>query len=637
MTENTHSPEEQRYFPTGFERWDQEALSVVRWVAGSTKGIDVGCGRRSLHPEVYRVDANVAVDPDLVADARSLVGVLTDEYDWYWSSHNIEHCDNTAAVLKEAARVVRPGGYVVLIIPNKQHTAGLDPTHVHEWEPAEFINAWAEVPGLRLVDFGVASPEWSFRVVYQVLGEEVAEPEEPVSTIISRGLAEIKGRDWGLQPIRVTTMSDHVRLTTGFAQVTKQINNGFHRAGFDLSHLGIWEGQATMPGEFPYYVEAVCPHCDTFGTRKLAEFVRRRAPEVFFSLADPGTQYNRLAALVPTFAMPTQLRVSGVKPPCPILLYMPIEGVPIAEDYLAVIRFVQETGGRVVVYAQCQADAVEAQSGLKVDWAYHGSNHAPFRRYPEGDRMKLRQQVGFESPRRFVVMNVARNKRTNRHPEYIKAAAMLQEMGHTDVLFYLHCDPEDRYGIEAMQGWNLNAIAAQYGVWGHTGADAYKNMVVFPPRKIDQIHGITYNRRPGEYVQGQRGQAFESLSFIDRMNVSDIYMDASSVQGFGLPAVEAMRCGLPLFVTDDGFTRREVLGDVPYWLRPYATDYWQTGATLHLVSAEEIVKAILWAKSHPDELETMRQMSVAHAQTLTWQPLQEMLIGHVEALAGKGG
>ncbi|NLS78859.1 MAG: methyltransferase domain-containing protein [Chloroflexi bacterium] len=630
-----------QYFPTAFETWNAEAQAVLSYVTISPDGIDVGCGRRSLHQAMFRVDKNPAVEPDLVADAQDLSAVPTASYDYYWSSHNIEHCPDTAAVLREAARVVKPGGYVVLIIPDQRYTAGRDPTHVHEWLPEEYIGAWARPAGLQLADFGVAGREWSFRVVYQVAGahgEGITQPLAPEEEIIRAGLAELNPapRDWAIHPLRMLAMSDHPRLTTGFGTVLKQLCQGFHQALFDLSVLGTWEFRGSTPGEFPYYVEPVCPH-DYFGLQKLRSFIQERAPEVFFSLADPSTQWTRLQALIPGFG--ASVKVQGFRPPCPIVMYMPIEGYPIAEPYLEVIRTVQSTGGRVVVYTQCQADQVQEESGgeLTVDWAYHGSNHGPFRPYPDAERARLRELVGWDD--RFVVINVARNKRTSRQPEYIKAAAILKELGHTDVLFYLHCDPSDEYGIQNMQGWDLEPLARRAGVFGHTGDDFKQNIVLFPPSKLDQTHGVPLHRRQqlaeaSTNPNLRRGIAMENLSFIDRLNLGDIYMDASSVQGFGLPAVEAARCGLPLFVTDDQFTRREILGEAPRWMKPASTDTWQTGATLHLVTAEEIVKQVLWAKANPAALAEMRQASIERAALLTWKPTQDKFVRIVKEVAG---
>lgn len=634
---------EQQYFPTTFEVWNNEAAAVMPYITLSENGIDVGCGRRSLHAAMFRVDKNPVVQPDLVADAQDLAAVESDTYDYYWSSHNIEHCPDTAAVLREAARVVKPGGYVVLIIPDKRFTAGLDPTHVHEWTPQEYIQEWHRPAGLQLVDFGIAAAEWSFRVVYQVAGENgegIAE-HTPEEQIVDQGLKEAAyaPRDWTINPLRVTAMSDHPRKTTGFGTVNKKLCEGFHSALFDLSVLGIWDFRGSLPGEFPYYVEPVCQH-DYFGIQKMRGFIQERNPEVFFSLADPATQWTRLQAIMPGFG--SSMKISGFRPPCPIVMYMPIEGFPIADVYLDVIRAVQATGGKVVVYTQCQADKVAEESGgeLEVGWAWHGSDHGPFRPYPLAQRQTMREQIGWDD--RFVVVNVARNKRTNRHPEYIKAAAILRELGHTDVLFYLHCDPSDDYGIQNMQGWDLDSMARRVGVWGHQGEDFKQNMILFPPVRIDQTQGIPLHRR--QQLSGastnpniQRGVAMAEMSFIDRLNLGDIYMDASSVQGFGLPAVEAARCGLPLFVTDDQFTRREILGDAPRWMEPEATDVWQTGAILHLVTAREIVRQVLWAKANPTALAEMRQASIERAAQIVWKPTQQQFVQTVKEVAGQRG
>jgi len=564
------------YWPTNFPVWAAEALSVVQYCKGA--GVDVGCGRRSLTKEVVRVDIDPDVEPDHVADAIDLP-FEDDTFDFMWASHVIEHTEEPLATIREARRVVKPGGFLVYIIPNKKYTEGLDPTHKHEWTPDEYAKEYGllEDEGLQLVSFGVAAKGWSFRAVYQVLpaGEECPDCRQKAVEALEAGLQDFAPRSMRRDPLRVSAILDHPALTTGLACVGRKILEGFQRELFRVSVLGTMHTVPVRPGQFPYYVESVCRH-DFYGYGAGLSFLERMGTEVLFTLGDPGTIVQRLQAM---FMLGT---------PIPIVAYFPVEGAPLLPAFLEMIKIIQNSGGAAITYTEWGAKQIEQQSGgeLRVPWVWHGVDHAPFRPYPPEEQERLRRLIGWQD--RFVVMNVSRNKRTNRHAAYIEAAAILKDWGYTDILFYLHCDPQDELAIQGMGGLDLLHLVEYHDV---------KDMVVFPPKFGDQLHGIPYHqlRRadweglvPPDNAEG-RGALMASFSLIDRYNCADLYVDASSVQGFNLPNIEAMACGLPVLATKDNGVRCEVLGDAPFaFLESSVDDYWHTGATLKLVAPEVI-------------------------------------------------
>lgn len=56
----------------------------------------------------------------LHGDARDLHWFSSNALDWLYSSHVLEDFENTAAVLNEWIRVVKPGGHIVLYLPDEQ-------------------------------------------------------------------------------------------------------------------------------------------------------------------------------------------------------------------------------------------------------------------------------------------------------------------------------------------------------------------------------------------------------------------------------------------------------------------------------------------------------------------------------------
>lgn len=94
-------------------------VSYVRYFAG--RGIDVGCGPdplgfyRTLFPgmgEVTGWDRHQG-------DAQALPGVPDRSYDWLHSSHCLEHLYYPHVALRRWCEVVRPGGYLVVLVPDE--------------------------------------------------------------------------------------------------------------------------------------------------------------------------------------------------------------------------------------------------------------------------------------------------------------------------------------------------------------------------------------------------------------------------------------------------------------------------------------------------------------------------------------
>ncbi len=48
--------------------------------------------------------------------------IADDQYDFLLSSHSLEHCANTLKTVLEWKRVVKPGGAVLIVTPDKTHT-----------------------------------------------------------------------------------------------------------------------------------------------------------------------------------------------------------------------------------------------------------------------------------------------------------------------------------------------------------------------------------------------------------------------------------------------------------------------------------------------------------------------------------
>lgn len=159
------------------ELYNLECESVLGYCQG--KGIDVGCGDRSIQKGMFRVDIDKEHKPDLVSDGL-VINVEDEKFDYVLSHHSLEHMADQKKALIEWARILKKDGVIVVIHPDVDFTGKQKPqnldipyekynVHTAERTLKEFVE-WFEslsLANLRLLDSGVAGPNWSFYAIIQ--------------------------------------------------------------------------------------------------------------------------------------------------------------------------------------------------------------------------------------------------------------------------------------------------------------------------------------------------------------------------------------------------------------------------------------------------------------------------------------
>lgn len=84
-------------------------------------GIDIGAGPDGLsaHPDKFPLMESVRLWDIPDGDAMVMAGVPDNTYDFAHSSHCLEHLENPATALGHWLRIVKPGGYVVVTVPDE--------------------------------------------------------------------------------------------------------------------------------------------------------------------------------------------------------------------------------------------------------------------------------------------------------------------------------------------------------------------------------------------------------------------------------------------------------------------------------------------------------------------------------------
>ena len=109
-----------------------EAPTTLRTV------LHVGCGMadpRKLPPAFFtpgdwqevRLDIDPGVSPDIIASITDMAMVDAGSVDAVWSAHNLEHlfAHEVPLALAEFHRVLRPGGFALVTMPDLQRAAEL--------------------------------------------------------------------------------------------------------------------------------------------------------------------------------------------------------------------------------------------------------------------------------------------------------------------------------------------------------------------------------------------------------------------------------------------------------------------------------------------------------------------------------
>lgn len=74
---------------------------------------------RAHYPELNSLPL---VEPHIIGDAETLENIADRKYDFLISAHVIEHMRNPLASLREWCRVLKPGGLLYLVVPDKRVT-----------------------------------------------------------------------------------------------------------------------------------------------------------------------------------------------------------------------------------------------------------------------------------------------------------------------------------------------------------------------------------------------------------------------------------------------------------------------------------------------------------------------------------
>lgn len=146
-------------------------------------GLDVGCGPKKAYPHMIGVDScadtalfGIQMKPDVVCkDAANLDAEIENaSVDFIFSSHLLEHIQDTRAALANWWSKIKPGGHLVLYLPHRDFypnvgQPGANPDHKHDFVPLDIQQHLAAIGSWELVveEERDGGTEYSFLQVFR--------------------------------------------------------------------------------------------------------------------------------------------------------------------------------------------------------------------------------------------------------------------------------------------------------------------------------------------------------------------------------------------------------------------------------------------------------------------------------------
>lgn len=145
------------------------------------RGLDIGCGVFKAFPHFIGIDNyadtrlfGVHMQPDVVCHAEDLGIFASGSLDFVFSSHVLEHIEDTEKTLTEWWRVVKTGGYLILYLPHKDFYPNIgekdaNPDHKHDFLPQDIVDYMKAIGSWDLLrnEDRNGTNEYSFFQVYK--------------------------------------------------------------------------------------------------------------------------------------------------------------------------------------------------------------------------------------------------------------------------------------------------------------------------------------------------------------------------------------------------------------------------------------------------------------------------------------
>lgn len=352
-------------------------------------------------------------------------------------------------------------------------------------------------------------------------------------------------------------MSDSPMFPTGYGQVTRNLLNRFKKANIDTHCFGMQLGGMTLHWgkvgniylDFPVYHSI--HNNENWGSKgSLVYWNNLIKPDIQAFLCDSfmighlfSNKFEEKDKMVKKFCEADKLK--GKK-----LFYFPLDSHEVYEAAKPVIKGMDI----LVAMSKHGRRTLKKDMGLDSHYIPHGFDPLVYRPLPDSIINPIRKQNKWED--KFVVGCVSRNQGRKMLPFLIDAFKEFSE-GKPDAILFFHCFPNE----QGAGGHNL----AQYA------------------KKLGINKKVIFSGTPSPYI----GVPESQINII--YNAMDMHVLPTSGEGFGLPLIESMACGVPNIMSDCT-TARELIRNHGEIIKLSAKMHGEHNTLRAIIDTKDLVK-----------------------------------------------
>lgn len=343
---------------------------------------------------------------------------------------------------------------------------------------------------------------------------------------------------------RILFVGESSYLSTGFAVFNREILNRLYQSQkYDLAEFGVYgESNDRRNASVPWIFFHNMPRnneeakvynsggLNQFGEWKFEEVALEFRPDIIFSARD--------------WWMDEFIGRSPFRPYYYWAAQPTVDAMPQDEQWLATFC----DANAVFTYSDWGLEVLKTQCRDRIRLVTSTPPGADLEAYrPIQDKAGLRRQMGIREDA-LVVGTIMRNQARKLYPDLFKAFSRFLQTAPDDIAnrsyLYAHTAFPD-------VGWDISRLLKENAI-GHRTLFTYrckKCNAVFPSlfqdaRGICKNCGCPFACMPNS----SDGIPNKILGLI--MNLFDVYVQFANSEGFGMPAVEAAACGLPVMAVD---------------------------------------------------------------------------------------
>ncbi len=358
--------------------------------------------------------------------------------------------------------------------------------------------------------------------------------------------------------MRIHFISNSLRMNSGFSNVTRYIATGLKKLNYEISITGL---QTAYLPEYSFGIE--CLPIDTVFVDETTQAmfnIQKTEPDIVFNIHQADADMNHLLKLFPK-----------------TVVYCPVEGKNIHDGMSNDLRMIEKSGGKVV--AQCRYGQEEMKKvGINARCIYHGFNPDIFipLDLKNKDRITFRYcyyatEIGKTSTDPFTLhqqgcYDCTTKDSINKHCPYFKEESIsilkwidnrwiqkeidIRKLKDEFKNKFIYLFVGQNFGLRKRIERLLRAYSFMITdnrqmkdntiLHLHTLPISIKGINLI---KIIQDLGIENNVSFSYGTFRSSGWSEEGLSIL--YNLADCNVSASSSEGYGLPTLESMACGVP--------------------------------------------------------------------------------------------